>query len=160
VSTFVRRQLLDDEVWYAAPRYLRYHSRVGIDDGLWSVRPAMGGGQFNVLGFYRPSGAAPFGEREVLMLHTLHCELGQFYAAGNATPAPGTGTASLSTRERDVLTRLLSGDSEKQVAARLEISPHTVHGHVKMLYRHFRVSSRAELLARFINPAAMPAAAT
>jgi DNA-binding CsgD family transcriptional regulator len=157
VSTFTRRQLLSDELWYDSPRYVRHHARAGVDDCLWSVRPAMRPGGFNALGFYRPVGAPPFGQRELLMLHALHCEMGLFYAS-DAVPAPAPGPSPLSGRENEVLARLLAGDSEKQVATRLGISPHTVHGHVKMLYRHFNVSSRAELLARFINqPAAPPA---
>jgi DNA-binding CsgD family transcriptional regulator len=45
---------------------------------------------------------------------------------------------------------LLEGHSEKEVATSLFLSPHTVHDHVKFLYRHFGVTSRAELLAKFI----------
>jgi len=159
VSTFTRRQLLSDELWYDAPRYVRHHARAGVDDCLWSVRPAMRPGEFNALGFYRPIGAQPFSQRELLMLHALHCEMGLFYA-GDAAPTAGSGPAPLSVREREVLARLLAGDSEKQVALRLGISPHTVHGHVKVLYRHFNVSSRAELLARFINQPIAPSDAT
>ena len=63
--------------------------------------------------------------------------------ASGACNAPG-----LSPRERQTLQHLLAGDSEKQVARKLGIDPHTVHVHVKRLYKHFEVSSRGELLAR------------
>ena len=46
---------------------------------------------------------------------------------------------------------LLDGDSEKQVAIRLGLSLPTVHQYVTALYRKFGVSSRGELLARFIS---------
>jgi DNA-binding NarL/FixJ family response regulator len=52
---------------------------------------------------------------------------------------------------RDVLNCLLDGDSEKQVATRLRLSRETVHQYVKVLYRHYQVSSRAELLARVLR---------
>jgi DNA-binding CsgD family transcriptional regulator len=52
---------------------------------------------------------------------------------------------------RQTLDCLLEGDSEKQVAVRLGLSRLTVHQYVTSLYRHFGVSSRAELLARFIR---------
>lgn len=52
---------------------------------------------------------------------------------------------------RQTLTHLLRGDSEKQVAAKLGVSQHTVHVYVKSLYRHFGVSSRGELMARYIK---------
>jgi DNA-binding NarL/FixJ family response regulator len=44
------------------------------------------------------------------------------------------------------LSCLLEGTSEKEAAARLGLSRHTVHGYIKALYRHYRVNSRAELL--------------
>ena len=56
----------------------------------------------------------------------------------------------LPPRQKQTLQRLLAGDSEKQIALRLEVSPHTVHVYVKQLYRRFEVNSRGELLSRFV----------
>jgi DNA-binding CsgD family transcriptional regulator len=56
---------------------------------------------------------------------------------------------SLGPRLRQTLGRLLAGDSEKQIALRLDISRHTVHVYVKNLYRRFEVNSRGELMAKF-----------
>ena len=58
--------------------------------------------------------------------------------------------ADLTPRQREVLDRLLAGDSQKQIAAALGISRHTVGDHLKDLHRIFDVSSRGELLAKFI----------
>ena len=63
---------------------------------------------------------------------------------------PPSIVSRLSPRMRDTLEHLLSGDSEKDVAARLKLSPHTVHIHVKNLYKRLRVSSRGELMAKFL----------
>lgn len=63
-------------------------------------------------------------------------------------PTPDHST--LPPRVQQTLEALLAGDSEKQIARKLQISPHTVHVYVKRLYRHFSVCSRGELLARFI----------
>jgi DNA-binding CsgD family transcriptional regulator len=57
----------------------------------------------------------------------------------------------LSPRMQQTLLSLLGGDSEKQVAAKLGVSPHTVHVYVKQLYRKYGVSSRGELLARWVT---------
>ena len=57
----------------------------------------------------------------------------------------------LSPRLEQTLKYLLDGNSEKQVARHLKLSPHTVHVYVKALYRRFGVSSRAELLAWHLN---------
>src|SRR5688572_7268620 len=50
-----------------------------------------------------------------------------------AAPTDGRG---LAPRVRETLECLLAGDSEKQIAARMGLSPHTVHVYVKRLYRH------------------------
>jgi DNA-binding NarL/FixJ family response regulator len=59
--------------------------------------------------------------------------------------------ADLPPRARQVLRCLLEGDGDKQIAARLAISPLTVNVYTKAIYKHFGVSSRTELLARWIR---------
>lgn len=59
----------------------------------------------------------------------------------------------LSRRQRQTLRHLLEGDLEKQVAAKLGVSRHTIHIYVKALYKHFDVSSRGELLAKCLSQA-------
>ena len=56
----------------------------------------------------------------------------------------------LSLRRREVLTNLLKGQSEKEVATALGRSVDAVHEHVTHLYRHFGVTSRSQLAAYFI----------
>ncbi len=64
--------------------------------------------------------------------------------------------SGLTLRQRQVLGELLNGLAEKQIAARLGISHHTVHAHVKSIYQRLNVSSRAELLVRCLNHRAEP----
>ena len=66
-------------------------------------------------------------------------------------PAQGPALDALPPRLQQTLTALLDGDSEKQVARRLNLSQHTVHVYVKSLYRRFNVTSRGELLARWVR---------
>jgi DNA-binding NarL/FixJ family response regulator len=54
---------------------------------------------------------------------------------------------ALAPRVRQTLACLLEGDSEKQVASRLGVSQATAHQYVTALYRHFKVTSRAQLMA-------------
>jgi len=54
----------------------------------------------------------------------------------------------LSPRERDTLALLLQGKTEKEVAAELALSTHTVHQYVKSLYRQYGVTTRGGLVAR------------
>ena len=74
--------------------------------------------------------------------------------ADSAPPIPAN--LKLSPRMRQTLDRLLAGDSEKQIALKLGVSPHTIHVYVKSLYRGFEVNSRGELLARFVQMPRLP----
>jgi DNA-binding CsgD family transcriptional regulator len=70
--------------------------------------------------------------------------------ASNDSNAPQI-VDDLSPRQKQTLQHLLAGDSEKQVARKLGLSQHTVHGYVKALYRRYGVSTRAELLAKHLK---------
>ena len=63
-----------------------------------------------------------------------------------------TDVPGLSPRLRETLRHLMAGDSEKEAAAKMRISRHTLHVYVKLLYRRFEVSSRGELLSKFLPP--------
>lgn len=57
----------------------------------------------------------------------------------------------LSDAQRRVFTLLLTGMQEKTIANQLKLSIHTVHNHVKAIFRRLEVHSRAELLAKFVR---------
>ncbi|MGI4869677.1 MAG: response regulator transcription factor [Janthinobacterium lividum] len=63
-------------------------------------------------------------------------------------PQPSHQPELLSAREQEVLQALLDGLSEKEVAARLAVSPLTVRTYVRRLYEKLHVHSRTELLSR------------
>lgn len=58
---------------------------------------------------------------------------------------------ALSAFGRTVLRQLVLGKPERKIAEELGKSAHTVHGHVKLIYRHFGVSSRPELLSLLLR---------
>jgi DNA-binding CsgD family transcriptional regulator len=68
-------------------------------------------------------------------------------------PAVAGLPAGLPRRQEQVLRLLLSGEGCKQIAAALDLSPHTVAEYVKILYRRFGVRSRGELMAKFVSTA-------
>jgi DNA-binding CsgD family transcriptional regulator len=59
----------------------------------------------------------------------------------------------LSPTQVRVLRLLLTGMTEKEMAAKLFVSPHTVHSHIQAVYRELVVTSRAELMSMFIDRA-------
>lgn len=54
----------------------------------------------------------------------------------------------LTDREWVVLQAMESEDGEKQLADRLELSPHTLHSHIKSIYRKLGVQGRLPVLLR------------
>jgi len=93
--------------------------------------------------------AHPFLARERTLLHLAHVELSWIYQS-DLGPASGVA-AGLSPRQRQTLQFLLAGHSEKEIADFMRLSRNTVHHHVKAIHRHFGVSSRSELLARWVR---------
>jgi DNA-binding CsgD family transcriptional regulator len=95
----------------------------------------------------RALGDKPFGDREYRLMRLLNVELAQLLGMRLARLGEPTVT-DLPPRQREVLVCLMNGDTERQAARKLGISPHTVHDHVKLLHGRFGVASRGELLAR------------
>ena len=77
-------------------------------------------------------------------------------AAGHRVPRRREGPAGLTAREVEVLRLLARGLSNKEIAARLVISPKTVGNHIEHIYAKIGASSRAA--AEPVRDAARPAA--
>ncbi len=58
---------------------------------------------------------------------------------------------TLTKREKEVLQGVASGLSEKKLAEGLSVSPHTIHTHIKKIYRKLQVNSRAEAVLKARN---------
>ncbi|GAA0770088.1 LuxR C-terminal-related transcriptional regulator [Ideonella azotifigens] len=64
-------------------------------------------------------------------------------AAGARPRAPARAAVTLSGREADVLRRISLGESNKEVARALSISPSTVRTHIESVFRKLECSTRA-----------------
>lgn len=151
VDARTRRQIVPDREWYASVCYNDYHRAIRIDHCLASPLQLGGDGSFNSIILHRSVGEADFSERQRRLLHLFHAELGRLIGSVLVRPGDPAGPGALPPRVREALGRLLEGESEKQVAAGMGLSVPTVHQYVTALYRHYRVSSRAELLARVLR---------
>ena len=63
-------------------------------------------------------------------------------------PSPEGPSSPLSPREREVLTLLASGATNREIADKQHLSPHTVKEHTGKLYRKLDVRNRAEAVQR------------
>jgi class 3 adenylate cyclase/DNA-binding CsgD family transcriptional regulator len=67
----------------------------------------------------------------------------------------GQATEALSNREQEVAAAYAAGQSYKEIARELSLSPTTVRSHLRTIYSKLGVTSKIEL-ARFINDSSMP----
>jgi DNA-binding CsgD family transcriptional regulator len=150
--TAARGEISDDATYHAAPHYLDFRRHIDCDDYVVSIRVVDVPRRPEAISIDRPHGAPRFGPREVMLLKLLHDEIGPLIGTRLATEEH-LCRDGLSKRLRETLSLLLEGRSEKEAAAALGLGARTVHDYVTTLYEHFRVSSRAELLAYFIRRA-------
>jgi DNA-binding NarL/FixJ family response regulator len=66
-------------------------------------------------------------------------------------PQPASEVDTLSKREREILDLLAEGLPYKLIADRLEISPNTVHNHLRRIYGKLHVQSRTEAVVKFLG---------
>lgn len=144
-------EMIGERAWYRSLSFELYYQVAGFDANLFSFHPAPGvADEFSGIILSRLAGRRPFSAREVQVLHELHTALAGLLGGPLARfrePCP----SQLGPRQRQVLRCLLEGDGDKQVAIRLGISRFTVNQHTKVIYRHFGVAGRAELLARWVR---------
>jgi DNA-binding CsgD family transcriptional regulator len=145
-----REQIIDDRRWYASPLYNEFRRPAESDDWIGSVAALSEPDGFVLLSLDRPPATPRFTERQRRLVHFFHHELVRLIPFILARDTKGP-LAALPPRLRQTLECLLEGDGEKQVAARLGLSRHTVHEYVIALYRRFDVSSRSELLVRILR---------
>ena len=63
-------------------------------------------------------------------------------------PQEDAPAADLSAREREVLVLIAAGSTNREIAERLFLSPHTVKEHTSAVYRKLEVRNRAEAVQR------------
>lgn len=148
--TRTRQELVHDAVWYRSISFNEHRRVVGVDHCVYSLHRLAGDDTYSLIGLHRALAGPGFSGRERRLLHLFHDELGRLTGPTLSRQPHDVG---LSPRLKQTLERLLHGDSEKEIASHLTLSLATVHQYVTALYRHFGVSSRAELLARFIRSA-------
>jgi DNA-binding CsgD family transcriptional regulator len=146
-----RADLVPDREWYRSFCYQTCLRTLGADASIFCMRPIPGAlDDYNVLYLLRPIGEQDFtcrqraiaAEAMAMLTPLLGGPLARFHES-----AP----SDLPPRVRQVLRCLLEGDSDKQIAARLMISPYTVNQYTKIIYWYFGVSARSELLARWVR---------
>lgn len=141
--TMVRQ--IDHREWYRSEHYDVVRRPFDIDHSLY-CRLTLPDGTDMSVALQRCARDRPFTEREQAICHFLHTNAPQVYYAPTPTQPELT---QLARRLQPVLRYLLQGDAEKEIAAKLRLSRHTVHRYTQTIYKDLNLHSRAELLAKY-----------
>ena len=150
VASVLRPEMVSDRAWYRGYVFNSYWRPACVDGFVLSF--AVNRRTGNLVSLYLCqdlTDPSPAGRAKAVtsLLNELIAPLVGVELAGPAD----RGLRGLSPRVRQTLDALLAGDSEKEAARRLGLTRPTVHQYVGMLFRHFRVRSRSELMAYFVH---------
>lgn len=138
--------------WFDSPYYQGYFRAVGIADVIWAGIPINEDAE-SYFGIHRHVGRPFFtpAERDAIAytLRGLKWFLRQQMLGHGLLVA----SSPLTPVERQVLQGLLTGLSEKEIAAAQGQSYHTTHEYVTTIYRKFDVNNRAALMALWLGKA-------
>lgn len=155
VTTRSRPNLLPRAEWHRSVAYNEYFGPASLREVLYSAAH-MPDGKHHLLSF---GGSRVADDRARELVGLLHSEIAA--SLGSRLAIPGQVCLyGLTPRQREVLDAALRGISEKEIAHELKLSIARVNEHLQHLYRHFRVNSRAALLAYLLRraPVARPLA--
>ncbi|MGF1679155.1 MAG: helix-turn-helix transcriptional regulator [Candidatus Methylacidiphilales bacterium] len=146
--TRARHQIISDDDFSRTQAFEGW-TRADIGSLILSMVPLEGeSGSF--VGIYRRSQAPAFTERECRIAHIVLSEVTWLHGQGWPEDR-GVTVPQLSPRQRNVLNWLIMGYDRKKIADLMGISPNTVAGYTKEIYRHFGVNTQAALQARFFS---------
>jgi DNA-binding CsgD family transcriptional regulator len=147
--TALRAEVQPQGEWACDEVRIDVHRPAGIDDTVLSYRRSMNANEYDCLILKRAWGEPSFTVDERDLIDLVHTECNWVFTPKGANI--DHLSSDLRPRERETLQLLLTGASEKSIAASLGVSPNTVHDYVKVIYRRLRVGSRAELMARALS---------
>ncbi|QOZ71911.1 helix-turn-helix transcriptional regulator [Bradyrhizobium arachidis] len=136
--------------WFEGEHYRRHYLDVGFADSI-SVRIALNADVRIRLFVFRDTQSPRFSAQDAQRLGFVMRALRWFCRQQLLSHGLLIAEAPLTPAERRVLLALLDGDTEKQIAQRLDQSPNTTHFHVKSIYAKFGVSNRSALTALWLG---------
>ncbi len=105
---------------------------------------------YSVIRLQRRGARTAFSERERMIVHVLFQQVDWLHRDGGEVETREV-SVELTPRERQIVNLLLNGESRDSIAAQLGLSRYTINAYFRDIYRHFGVSARTELMARFIR---------
>ena len=147
--TFTRREAVADADWFHSDHFRQVRQPLNLGPSMYIKIHAQLIERTTIVMLARESGGDAFTERDAYLVDLCLSEMAWPFTAEMTYVDPKV--EGLQPRLKRVMKLLLEGDSEKQVAYKLKLSPHTVHEYVKNLYSELNVNSRGELLAQWVG---------
>ena len=144
-----RVELVDPQTHEQSGVYEGWYDPADVGDTLVGFHRGNDPSQANGLALHRERGEPAFSERDRKMLRLFMVELYRLYRDGKLEPRDAEPTVA--PRQQQVLQCVLAGRSAKEIAYELAISQRTVEEYMRALYEKFGVTTRAELMAVFID---------
>lgn len=144
---------LAGEDWFESDYYRRYYRDVGRGDAIWAGCPVNADAEV-YFGIFRDRQQPRFSPPDCATVAYALRGIKWFHRRQMLSHGLLVASAPLTQVERSVLQGLLTGQSEKQIAAALGRSYHTTHEYVTVLFRKFDVNNRAALMALWLGKTA------
>lgn len=145
--TILRREI-DPKGLVSRSEAQKLWEEAGLDDMILSCYP-LDDSSLSAMGLYRRPGAKPFSVREKMIAHVVLSEVSWLHLSGWPEDR-GAKVPHLAPKLRMVMNLLIEGLGRKQIADSLEISPNTLSGYIKDVYKYFGVGSQPELMRKFL----------
>ncbi|OGS92109.1 MAG: helix-turn-helix transcriptional regulator [Gallionellales bacterium GWA2_60_18] len=139
--------------WFESLYYRAYYQNVGTADTVWVAFPVNEDAE-SWFGIHRALNCPPFTETERDTIAYALRGIKWFHRQLMLSHGLLLAATPMTQAERRVLHLLLSGRSEKLIAAELGRSYHTVHECVTAIFRKFGVNNRAALMALWLGQSA------
>lgn len=146
----IRRDSMDDEEWAQHWITREFHSETG-DYDVMHVIYSVDENCESYLIFHQGHDQPGFTEKDKELAFTASSGIASLHRQMmSLRGATLPNKRLLSPQEKTVLSHLLQGMKEKEIAHELAISPATAHKHIISIYRKFDVSGKFDLIARFL----------
>lgn len=146
----LRTGLVDLRAFQKTEHYDFFYRKPGIRDRIWVVFPINADTE-SCFCFDRYGSTGQFSANALNTAAETLRGIKWFHRQLLLSHGLGVSIESITPAERRVLRELLSGAPEKEIAARLGLTPATTHQYVARIFRKFGVSGRANLMSLWVS---------
>ena len=143
-------KLVDLNAFRNTAHYDRFYRKRGISDRIWAAFPVNDDTE-SYFCFDKYGEGRIFSEDDLNLVAQALRGIKWFHRHLLLSHGLHVSEEVLTRSERRMLHELLSGASEREIAARLHLTPGTVHQYTVRIFRKFGVSGRAEFMSLWLT---------